>query len=98
MVAVIDYQMGNMWSVQKAFKRIERDYGAMQRNREEGFYVDFNANNRNIKGPYKITKNECEKQFAKTQYSLWLCNIWTTVKITKKDIPLIKKLDTIEEE
>jgi AbiV family abortive infection protein len=85
-------------NLKKAFKRIERDYGAMQRNREEGFYVDFDANSKIIKGPHKITKNECEKQFAKAQYSLWICNIWIAEKITKKDIPLIKKLDTIEEE
>lgn len=84
-------------NLKKAFKRIERDYGAMQRNREEGFYVDFDANRKIINGPHKITKNECEKQFAKTQYSLWICNIWTNAKITKKDIQLIKKLDEIEE-
>ena len=82
--------------LKKAFKRIERDYGAMQRNREEGFYVDFDANSKIIKGPHKITKNECEKQFAKAQYSLWICNIWTNVKTSKKDIPLIKKMETID--
>ena len=84
--------------LKKLFKKIERDYRAMQRNREEGFYVDFDPKTRSIKGPHKITKNECERQFVKTQFSLWICNIWCNVKITKKDIPLIKKLDEIDEE
>jgi AbiV family abortive infection protein len=84
--------------LKKLFKKIERDYGAMQRNREEGFYVDFDPKNNSVKGPQKITRNECEKQFIKTQFSLWISNIWTDVKITKKDIPIIKKLDEFEEE
>jgi AbiV family abortive infection protein len=83
-------------NLKRAFKRIERDYGAMQWNREEGFYVDFDTNNKSIKGPHKITRNECEKQFAKAQYSLWFCNMWTNVKITKKDIPIIKRMNEIE--
>lgn len=84
--------------LKKFFKKIERDYRAMQRNREEGFYVDFNPRSKNIIGPHKVTKNECEKQIVKTRFSLWVCNIWCNEKITKKDLPLIKKMDEIEEE
>lgn len=84
--------------LKRLFKKIEREYRSMQRNREEGFYVDFNANTKRITGPHKITKNECENQFIKTQFSLWVCNIWCNVKITKKDIPILKRMDEIDED
>jgi len=80
------------------FKKIERDYRSMQSNREEGFYVDLDPNSRNIIGPHRITKNECEKQFLKTQFTHWLCSMWLGVKTTKRHVSLLKKMDKLDKD
>ena len=81
--------------VKKVFEKIERDYHSMQKNREEGFYVDLDKN-RKIIGPSLITKNECEKQILKTRFTHLICSNWCEVKITKKHVPLLKKIDKID--